>query len=332
MAVDLLAERARSDSRCSRSRGCSTSPTGPTRRSTCPVSRSRAAACSASSGASSTATRTAGAARRSSPRSQSASSCSPPSSRGRPGRRSRCCRSASSRTGRSRPRTAPRSRCTSACSARSSCSRSSSRPRRATRPSSPVCACCPWTAMPMIVAPIAGGLSDRIGGRPFLAGGLALQAIGLGWIAAVSVGRRRYSSLVGPFILSGIGMGMFFAPVANVVLSAVAVPGRGQGVRRIERDPRGRRRLRRRGARVDLRQHRRLRVAGDLQRGPRRGDLGRRRRRRRRRADRALRPRQAAGRGAGERRSRRPRAAVQDVSQGLSLGHVRSGAAAAPRR
>jgi MFS family permease len=30
-----------------------------------------------------------------------------------------------------------------------------------------------------------------------------------------------YASFVGPFILSGIGMGMFFAPVANVVLSAV---------------------------------------------------------------------------------------------------------------
>ena len=30
-----------------------------------------------------------------------------------------------------------------------------------------------------------------------------------------------YVSLVGPFILSGIGMGMFFAPVAYVVLSAV---------------------------------------------------------------------------------------------------------------
>ena len=30
-----------------------------------------------------------------------------------------------------------------------------------------------------------------------------------------------YTSLVGPFVLSGIGMGMFFAPVANVVLSAV---------------------------------------------------------------------------------------------------------------
>src|SRR6185503_7654152 len=79
----------------------------------------------------------------------------------------------------------------------------------------------PWTAMPMVVAPIAGALSDRIGGRPFLAGGLALQAVGLAWIAAVSEADVSYSSLVGPFILSGIGMGMFFAPVANVVLSAV---------------------------------------------------------------------------------------------------------------
>jgi EmrB/QacA subfamily drug resistance transporter len=79
----------------------------------------------------------------------------------------------------------------------------------------------PWTAMPMVVAPIAGALSDRIGGRPFMALGLTLQAIGLGWIAAVSNATVGYASFVGPFILSGIGMGMFFAPVANVVLSAV---------------------------------------------------------------------------------------------------------------
>jgi EmrB/QacA subfamily drug resistance transporter len=79
----------------------------------------------------------------------------------------------------------------------------------------------PWTAMPMIVAPIAGALSDRIGGRPFMALGLALQAAGLAWIAAVTGPTVGYSSFVGPFILSGIGMGMFFAPVANVVLSAV---------------------------------------------------------------------------------------------------------------
>jgi len=79
----------------------------------------------------------------------------------------------------------------------------------------------PWTAMPMLVAPIAGALSDRIGGRPFMAAGLALQAAGLGWIALVSTPDVGYASFVGPFILSGAGMGMFFAPVANVVLSAV---------------------------------------------------------------------------------------------------------------
>jgi EmrB/QacA subfamily drug resistance transporter len=79
----------------------------------------------------------------------------------------------------------------------------------------------PWTAMPMVVAPIAGALSDRIGGRPFMAGGLALQALGLGWIAFVSEADVSYASLVLPFILSCIGMGMFFAPLANVVLGSV---------------------------------------------------------------------------------------------------------------
>jgi EmrB/QacA subfamily drug resistance transporter len=89
----------------------------------------------------------------------------------------------------------------------------------------------PWTAMPMVVAPIAGALSDRIGGRPFMAGGLALQALGLGWIAFVSEADVSYASLVLPFIVSGIGMGMFFAPVANVVLSSVrpAEEGKASG-------------------------------------------------------------------------------------------------------
>ena len=43
----------------------------------------------------------------------------------------------------------------------------------------------PWTAMPILVAPIAGPLSDRIGGRPLMVTGLTLQAGGLAWLAAV---------------------------------------------------------------------------------------------------------------------------------------------------
>jgi MFS family permease len=51
--------------------------------------------------------------------------------------------------------------------------------------------------------------------------GLTLQAAGLLWIAAVSTPTLPYSHLVAPFVLSGVGMGLFFAPVANVVLSSV---------------------------------------------------------------------------------------------------------------
>ena len=79
----------------------------------------------------------------------------------------------------------------------------------------------PWTGMPIIVAPIAGILADRIGGRPILATGMALQAVALGWLAAVVTPTVAYEAMVVPFILAGVGMGLFFAPIANVVLSAV---------------------------------------------------------------------------------------------------------------
>jgi EmrB/QacA subfamily drug resistance transporter len=96
----------------------------------------------------------------------------------------------------------------------------------------------PWTAMPMVVAPIAGALSDRIGSRPILAVGLGLQAVGLAWIAAVSTATVGYGSLVGPFIVSGVGMGMFFAPMANVILGAVrpAEEGKASGANNAVRE------------------------------------------------------------------------------------------------
>ncbi|HEY2687368.1 MAG TPA: DHA2 family efflux MFS transporter permease subunit [Streptosporangiaceae bacterium] len=79
----------------------------------------------------------------------------------------------------------------------------------------------PWTGMPVLIAPVAGILSDRIGGRPLLATGLALQAIGLGWLALVTSPTVGYLTLVPAFVISGVGMSLFFAPVANVVLGSV---------------------------------------------------------------------------------------------------------------
>ncbi len=79
----------------------------------------------------------------------------------------------------------------------------------------------PWTLMPIFVAPLAGAFSDRIGGRPLIAAGLGLQAVSLAWLAAVTRPDVAYVQLVGPFLIAGAGMALFFAPIANVVLSAV---------------------------------------------------------------------------------------------------------------
>ncbi|MBA2512744.1 MAG: MFS transporter [Solirubrobacterales bacterium] len=86
----------------------------------------------------------------------------------------------------------------------------------------------PWTGMPMLVAPIAGALSDRIGSRPFMVVGLALQAGAIGWLSVVSSVEVAYSSLVVPFVMGGTGMALVFAPSANAVLRSVRPQEAGQ--------------------------------------------------------------------------------------------------------
>src|SRR4051812_79188 len=86
----------------------------------------------------------------------------------------------------------------------------------------------PWTGMPMLVAPLAGLLSDRIGSRPLMATGLALQATAVGWIASISDPALPYSHLVLPFVMGGTGMALVFAPAANAVLGAVRPSQAGQ--------------------------------------------------------------------------------------------------------
>jgi EmrB/QacA subfamily drug resistance transporter len=79
----------------------------------------------------------------------------------------------------------------------------------------------PWTAMPMVVAPIAGALSDRIGGRPVIATGLTLQAAGLAYFAVILSVHVSYATQVPALVISGIGMAMYFAPSSNVTMSSV---------------------------------------------------------------------------------------------------------------
>ncbi|WKU45479.1 DHA2 family efflux MFS transporter permease subunit [Streptomyces sp. VNUA116] len=79
----------------------------------------------------------------------------------------------------------------------------------------------PWTAMPMIAAPLSGHLADRVGSRPVLIAALALQALGLAHFALVMSPDVSYAAQLPGLIVSGIGMGLFFAPAAKLVMSGV---------------------------------------------------------------------------------------------------------------
>jgi predicted MFS family arabinose efflux permease len=85
-----------------------------------------------------------------------------------------------------------------------------------------------WTGSTMVVSPLAGYLSERLGSRMFMAAGLALQAIALGWMATIAAVDTSYVSMIGPFILGGSGMALVFAPSANAVLASVRTDQTGQ--------------------------------------------------------------------------------------------------------
>src|SRR5437773_405163 len=57
----------------------------------------------------------------------------------------------------------------------------------------------PWTGMPILIAPIAGILSDRIGSKPLLVSGLGLMSGALAWLAAVTSPTVPYMRLVPAF-------------------------------------------------------------------------------------------------------------------------------------
>jgi len=80
----------------------------------------------------------------------------------------------------------------------------------------------PWTATPLLVAPLAGQLSDRIGRRPILVAGMLLQGIGLGWFASLASTEVDYRRLVLPLIIAGVGVSMAMPVAPAAALSAVS--------------------------------------------------------------------------------------------------------------
>ena len=126
----------------------------------------------------------------------------------------------------------------------------------------------PWTGMPMLVAPIAGALSDKIGSRPLMAAGLGLQAVAIVWLAAIT-------STTVAYIDARPGVrARRYRHGAGVLPGRQRDPRRRQaargrpGERREQRDPRARRRPRRRGPGGGVQRQRRLPVRPGVRRRP----------------------------------------------------------------
>jgi EmrB/QacA subfamily drug resistance transporter len=86
----------------------------------------------------------------------------------------------------------------------------------------------PWTITFITVAPVVGALADRFGERPFMVGGLALQALGMGWIALIADPGLTYSQFVLPSILAGVGISMAIPAAQNSVVGSFALEDVGK--------------------------------------------------------------------------------------------------------
>ncbi|MDX6739232.1 DHA2 family efflux MFS transporter permease subunit [Actinocorallia sp. A-T 12471] len=90
----------------------------------------------------------------------------------------------------------------------------------------------PSSVMSMIIAPYAGRLSDKLGGKRILIFGLVTYAIGLAWLVAVIGPHSHWTVFLAPFIVAGIGVGCVFAPMSTEAMRSVppAEAGAAAGV------------------------------------------------------------------------------------------------------
>ena len=79
----------------------------------------------------------------------------------------------------------------------------------------------PWTATPLLIAPLAGALSDKVGSRALVVPGLVMQGIGFAWIVWLAASSSGYASYVLPFVIAGVGISMALPCVTAGGLNAV---------------------------------------------------------------------------------------------------------------
>ena len=79
----------------------------------------------------------------------------------------------------------------------------------------------PASLMSIFVAPVAGRLVDKIGGKYILMTGLTMFGAGMGWLALSAHPASSWPTFVAPLVVAGFGMGCIFAPMTTVAMRNV---------------------------------------------------------------------------------------------------------------
>ena len=98
----------------------------------------------------------------------------------------------------------------------------------------------PATLMIVVIAPLAGRLTDRIGAKLPIAAGLTLVTGALFWLTTVGP-TSTYSDFFPSFILMGVGMALVMSPMSTAAMNAVATAKAGRRLRHPVDEPDGRR-------------------------------------------------------------------------------------------
>jgi len=80
----------------------------------------------------------------------------------------------------------------------------------------------PLIGMVIVASGVASQLVTRIGARPLMLAGSILSTGGLFWLSRINENSHYVSGLLGPMLVTALGMGLIFVPLSLVSLSKVA--------------------------------------------------------------------------------------------------------------
>ena len=79
----------------------------------------------------------------------------------------------------------------------------------------------PFAGTVVLMSGVVSQLISRVGARPFMVAGASITAVGMYWFSHLTVHSQYVSGLLGPMLVTSVGLGMLFVPLSLVALNKV---------------------------------------------------------------------------------------------------------------